>query len=61
MRFIDAVSNPYDGAQFLMDGERYILNQGSVYNHEIKIEGHRQPGKIFKLTTSGPLVVAERA
>ena len=58
VRFIDAVSNPYDGAQFLMDGERYILNQGSVYNHEIKIEGNRQPGKIFKLTTSGPLVVA---
>ena len=57
VRLTGAVSDPYDGAQFLMEGKRYILDQASVYNHEIKIEGPRQPGKIFDLTNSGPLVV----
>ena len=57
VRLTGAVSDPYDGAQFLMEGKRYILDQASVYSHEIKIEGKRQPGKIFDLTTSGPLIV----
>lgn len=58
VRFVDATSQPYDGAQFLIRGERYILDEASVSDKDVEIEGTRHTGKIFRITERGPLIVA---